>query len=113
MADQTQKTANLSKAVSFQVQTHGQITFIQAFVVGFFHGFIQPEMKAALGKLQQLYKTGQIDQEFGVKDSKKADQTSSASEHVAVHAQNVAADVITTVISSASNKITIYLYISI
>lgn len=38
-------------------------------------GGIQPEMKAALGKLQQLYKAGQIDQEFGVKDSKKVEES--------------------------------------
>jgi putative aldouronate transport system substrate-binding protein len=31
-------------------------------------GSIQPEVKAALGKLQELYKKGYIDPEFGVKD---------------------------------------------
>ncbi|WP_341348484.1 extracellular solute-binding protein [Paenibacillus sp. FSL H3-0469] len=33
------------------------------------YGSIQPEMKHALGKLQEMYKTGQLDREFGVKDS--------------------------------------------
>jgi len=32
------------------------------------YGSVQPEMKAALAKLQELYKSGIIDQEFGVKD---------------------------------------------
>lgn len=35
------------------------------------YGSIQPEMKAALAKLQELYKAGQLDKEFGVKDSNK------------------------------------------
>ncbi|NOU62827.1 extracellular solute-binding protein [Paenibacillus sp. LMG 31461] len=35
------------------------------------YGSIQPEMKTALAKLQELYKNGQIDKEFGVKDSNK------------------------------------------
>ncbi|MNI37326.1 Lipoprotein LipO precursor [compost metagenome] len=34
-------------------------------------GNTQPEMKMALGKLQELYKSGQIDKEFGIKDSTK------------------------------------------
>ncbi|WP_405104366.1 extracellular solute-binding protein [Paenibacillus sp. FSL K6-1217] len=33
------------------------------------YGSIQPEMKRALGKLQEMYKNGQLDREFGVKDS--------------------------------------------
>ncbi|WP_158289454.1 extracellular solute-binding protein [Paenibacillus flagellatus] len=32
---------------------------------------IQPEMKTALAKLQEMYKAGQIDKEFGVKDAAK------------------------------------------
>lgn len=35
------------------------------------YGSIQPEMKAALAKLQQMYKDGLIDREFGVKDAEK------------------------------------------
>jgi putative aldouronate transport system substrate-binding protein len=35
------------------------------------YGSIQPEMKTALAKLQELYKKGQIDKEFGVKDTNK------------------------------------------
>jgi putative aldouronate transport system substrate-binding protein len=35
------------------------------------YGSIQPEMKTALTKLQELYKNGQIDKEFGVKDANK------------------------------------------
>ncbi|WP_225442538.1 extracellular solute-binding protein [Paenibacillus lycopersici] len=35
------------------------------------YGSTKPEMKAALGKLQELYKNGQIDKEFGVKDGAK------------------------------------------
>ncbi len=35
------------------------------------YGSIQPEMKQALEKLQQLYKDGYIDREFGVKDKEK------------------------------------------
>ncbi|WP_167859338.1 extracellular solute-binding protein [Paenibacillus cymbidii] len=34
-------------------------------------GNTQPEMKAALAKLQEMYKAGQIDKEFGIKDSAK------------------------------------------
>ncbi|MEK5469761.1 extracellular solute-binding protein [Paenibacillus sp. FSL R7-0210] len=33
------------------------------------YGSIQPEMKRALGKLQEMYRSGQLDREFGVKDS--------------------------------------------
>ena len=36
------------------------------------YGSVQPEMKAALQKLQELYEDGQIDREFGVKDEGKA-----------------------------------------
>lgn len=35
------------------------------------YGGIQPEVKEALKKLQEMYKSGQIDKEFGVKDSNK------------------------------------------
>jgi len=35
---------------------------------------IQPEMKNALAKLQEMYKAGQIDKEFGVKDLGKVDE---------------------------------------
>ncbi|WP_308637553.1 extracellular solute-binding protein [Paenibacillus silvisoli] len=42
------------------------------------YGSIQPEMKTALGVLQELYKKGQIDKEFGVKDGgKEAELTAS------------------------------------
>jgi len=37
-------------------------------------GSIQPEMKKALGVLQQMYKDGQLDQEFGVKDGAKVSE---------------------------------------
>lgn len=35
------------------------------------YGTIQPEMKQALSALQNMYKNGEIDREFGVKDSNK------------------------------------------
>ncbi|MFD0670886.1 extracellular solute-binding protein [Cohnella sp. GCM10027633] len=38
------------------------------------YGSIQPEVKAALAKLQEMFKAGQIDKEFGVKDSNKASE---------------------------------------
>ncbi|SDO24248.1 putative aldouronate transport system substrate-binding protein [Paenibacillus sp. yr247] len=38
------------------------------------YGSVQPEMKAALAKLQEMYKDGQIDPEFGVKNSAKAQE---------------------------------------
>lgn len=38
------------------------------------YGSIQPEVKQALAKLQELYKDGQIDREFGVKDGTKLNQ---------------------------------------
>ncbi|SFI76555.1 putative aldouronate transport system substrate-binding protein [Paenibacillus sp. UNC496MF] len=42
------------------------------------YGSVQPEMKQALGALQELYKKGQIDKEFGVKDGgKEAELTTS------------------------------------
>ncbi|SFT20862.1 extracellular solute-binding protein [Paenibacillus sp. BC26] len=42
------------------------------------YGSIQPEMKTALAVLQELYKKGQIDKEFGVKDGgKEAELTTS------------------------------------
>ncbi|MFD0713236.1 ABC transporter substrate-binding protein [Paenibacillus sp. GCM10027626] len=43
------------------------------------YGSIQPEMKEALGKLQELYKSGIIDQEFGVKDYGKVCESALAS----------------------------------
>lgn len=36
---------------------------------------IQPEMKTALGKLQDMFKNGQIDREFGVKDGPKVTES--------------------------------------
>lgn len=39
------------------------------------YGSIQPEMKTALAKLQELYKEGVIDQEFGTKDVSKASES--------------------------------------
>jgi len=39
---------------------------------------IQPEMKAALGKLQEMFKDGQLDPEFAVKDATKAMETIAA-----------------------------------
>jgi len=36
---------------------------------------IQPEMRTALAKLQELHKAGQIDKEFGVKDVAKVDES--------------------------------------
>ncbi|RAV14389.1 extracellular solute-binding protein [Paenibacillus contaminans] len=35
------------------------------------YGGVQPEMKAALAKLNEMYKKGQIDSEFGVRDGNK------------------------------------------
>jgi putative aldouronate transport system substrate-binding protein len=35
------------------------------------YGSVQPEMKQALAKLQEMYKGGQLDREFGVKDGNK------------------------------------------
>src|SRR5690606_20143271 len=35
------------------------------------YGSIQPEMKTALAALQEMYKRGEIDREFGVKDAGK------------------------------------------
>jgi putative aldouronate transport system substrate-binding protein len=42
------------------------------------NGSIQPEMKTALAKLQEMYKSGQIDREFGVKDTGKAAEAASS-----------------------------------
>ncbi|WP_020619325.1 extracellular solute-binding protein [Paenibacillus daejeonensis] len=42
------------------------------------NGSVQPEMKTALGKLQEMYKSGQIDKEFGVKDGGKAAELQTA-----------------------------------
>ncbi|SFD77354.1 putative aldouronate transport system substrate-binding protein [Paenibacillus catalpae] len=42
------------------------------------NGSIQPEMKNALAKLQELYKAGVIDKEFGVKDGGKAAELQTA-----------------------------------
>jgi len=41
-------------------------------------GSIQPEMKMTLAKLQEMYKKGEIDREFGVKDSGKAAEFAAA-----------------------------------
>jgi len=38
------------------------------------YGGIRPEMKTALAKLQEMFKTGQIDPEFGVKDAGKVNE---------------------------------------
>ncbi|MDF2649936.1 MAG: transporter substrate-binding protein [Paenibacillus sp.] len=45
------------------------------------YGGIQPEMKTALAELQKLYKAGAMDQEFGVKDSKKVEETVASSKN--------------------------------
>lgn len=42
------------------------------------YGSIQPEMKDALLKLQEMFKDGQIDKEFGVKDSFKVNENANA-----------------------------------
>ncbi|GBG08519.1 ABC transporter substrate-binding protein [Paenibacillus agaridevorans] len=42
------------------------------------YGSIQPEMKQALAKLQEMYANGYIDREFGVKDKEKFIQTVNA-----------------------------------
>ncbi len=39
------------------------------------YGSVQPEMRAALAALQQMYRDGQIDPEFGVKDINKVTET--------------------------------------
>lgn len=39
------------------------------------YGNVQPEMKAALAKLQELYKSGQLDREFAVKDGGKVTES--------------------------------------
>lgn len=44
----------------------------------FLYGSVQPEMKPALLKLQELYKDGQIDREFGVKDGGKTAEAAAA-----------------------------------
>ncbi|MBP1994282.1 extracellular solute-binding protein [Paenibacillus eucommiae] len=36
---------------------------------------VQPELKTALAKLQEMYKAGEIDQEFGVKDTSKVTES--------------------------------------
>lgn len=41
---------------------------------GLVYGSIQPEVKTALGVLQELYAKGQIDPEFGVKDANKVNE---------------------------------------
>lgn len=41
---------------------------------GLAYGSIQPEVKTALGVLQDLYKKGQLDPEFGVKDANKVNE---------------------------------------
>ncbi|HZG86277.1 extracellular solute-binding protein [Paenibacillus sp.] len=42
------------------------------------YGSIQPEMKAALAQLQEMYKNGLIDKEFGVKDESKEAELANA-----------------------------------
>lgn len=42
-------------------------------------GSIQPQMKTALTKLAEMYKNGQLDKEFGVKDGPKVDESLSSS----------------------------------
>ncbi|MBP1991054.1 extracellular solute-binding protein [Paenibacillus eucommiae] len=42
------------------------------------YGSIQPEVKTALAKLQEMYKSGLIDREFGVKDTDKVGQLANA-----------------------------------
>lgn len=42
------------------------------------YGSVQPEVKAALKKLADMYKAGQIDKEFGVKDGSKVAETIAA-----------------------------------
>ncbi|WP_256757345.1 extracellular solute-binding protein [Cohnella sp. WQ 127256] len=42
------------------------------------YGSIQPQMKNALQKLQELYKAGQIDKEFGTKDASKVNEEANA-----------------------------------
>ncbi|MBM7564903.1 extracellular solute-binding protein [Paenibacillus sacheonensis] len=42
------------------------------------NGNVQPEMKTALAKLQELYKDGVIDKEFGIKDGGKAAELQTA-----------------------------------
>lgn len=49
----------------------GKANWIQAEDGSLAFGSIQPEVKTALGKLQELYKKGYIDPEFGVKDWNK------------------------------------------
>lgn len=49
----------------------GKANWIQAEDGSLEFGSIQPEVKTALGKLQELYKKGYIDPEFGVKDWNK------------------------------------------
>ena len=39
------------------------------------YGSVQPEMRAALGALQEMYAQGQIDREFGVKDINQVTET--------------------------------------
>ncbi|RAV11872.1 extracellular solute-binding protein [Paenibacillus contaminans] len=39
------------------------------------YGSVQPEVKQVLAKLQELYKAGQIDKEFGVKDMLKIEES--------------------------------------
>ncbi len=42
------------------------------------YGSVQPEMKTALAKLQELYKAGVIDKEFGIKDGGKTAELQTA-----------------------------------
>jgi len=42
------------------------------------YGSVQPETKTALGKLQEMYKNGWIDKEFGTKDASKVNESAGA-----------------------------------
>ncbi|MDI4644304.1 extracellular solute-binding protein [Cohnella hashimotonis] len=42
------------------------------------YGSVQPEVKTALAKLQEMYKTGLIDREYGTKDASKVSEAASA-----------------------------------
>ncbi|MBO9604865.1 MAG: extracellular solute-binding protein [Paenibacillaceae bacterium] len=55
---------NLNGTTMWQKDASGKLVFSS----------IQPEMKTALGKLQELYKAGAIDKEFGVYDSTKSSE---------------------------------------
>ncbi len=54
---------------------HAYNTWIQDESGKLVHGATQPNMKTALGKLQEMFKAGQIDPEFGVKDNTKVNES--------------------------------------